>query len=99
MRESNKSGFRGLIPDKAKRYLRLVRSWFLTIGLKPDGLFLLSNEERQASGKVSIIVAVHDAPEVTRRCLRSLEIFGGNAEIIIVDDASKFKSTRELLDN
>jgi GT2 family glycosyltransferase len=67
------------------------------MGLKPRGPFLLSEEEKLAAGEISIIVAVHDSPEVTRRCLNSLEIFGGNSEIIIVDDASKLEVTRRLL--
>jgi O-antigen biosynthesis protein len=75
-----------------------MRSWFFTIGLKSKGPFLQSVEEKQSSGKISVIVAVHDAPEVTRRCLNSLELFGADAEIIIVDDKSKLESTQCLLD-
>ncbi len=48
---------------------------------------------------MSIVVAVHDALEDTRRCLNSLEIFGGKAEVIIVDDGSKLESVKSLLDD
>lgn len=99
MQEFRKGGIRGLIPDKARSCYRRARSWLLTVGLNPRGPYSLPDEERQASEKISVIVAVHDAPAVTRRCFKSLEIFGGNAEIIIVDDASKLEATRVLLDD
>ena len=86
-----------MIPEWFKAYYRAARARTLSIGLRSSGDFSLSEAERQASGTISIIVAVHDAPEVTRRCLNSLEIFGGNSEIIIVDDDSKLESTRNLL--
>jgi GT2 family glycosyltransferase len=48
---------------------------------------------------MSIIVPVHDSPRVTLRCLCSLETFGGEAEVIIVDDGSKLERTRQMLDD
>jgi GT2 family glycosyltransferase len=47
---------------------------------------------------MSVIVAVHDAPNVTARCLNSLERFGGDAEVVIVDDGSKLEVLRKMLD-
>ena len=69
----------------------------LSIDLWPRGPFSLQDEERHASEAMSIIVAVHDAPEVTRRCLKSLENFSGNAEVIIVDDGSKLEPVKRML--
>ena len=46
---------------------------------------------------ISVVIAVHDAPEVTARCFRSLERFGVGAEVIVVDDGSAV-DTRRLLD-
>ena len=45
---------------------------------------------------MSVIIAVHDSPEVTARCLKSVERFGGESEVIIVDDGSKLDATRQL---
>lgn len=97
MQELTQNNFRGLTPDWIKRGYRHLRSRLLTLGLRPRGPFSLPEEEKLASEKISVVVAVHDAPEVTRRCLNSLETFGGNAEIIIVDDESRLESTRRLL--
>lgn len=63
-----------------------------------DFLFELPDEERKASASISTIIPVHDGVDVTSRCLASLERFGGDAEIVIVDDGSKLDATRELLD-
>jgi len=98
MQALTKNGFRGWLPGWLRQSYRALRCRLLTAGLNPRGAFTLSEEERTASGQVSVIVAVHDAPEVTRRCLASLERFGGNSEIIVVDDASRLEATRRLLD-
>ncbi len=45
-----------------------------------------------------MVVPIHDAPEVTARCLRSLERNGGDAEVILIDDGSKLDRTREVID-
>ena len=46
---------------------------------------------------LSVVVPVHDAPAVTRRCLASLEKYAPRAEIIIVDDGSPSGGTKDLL--
>ena len=88
---------RELIPEWAKPWFRLLRARVLSLGLGRRGPFSLGDEERQVSATMSVIVAVHDAPEVTSRCLRSLEVFGGGAEVIVVDDGSRLESTKQLL--
>lgn len=89
---------RQLAPERVKACYRLLRAWLLSVGLRSGGDFFLSNEERQASGVMSVIVAVHDAPAVTQRCLQSLETFSGQAEVIIVDDGSKLEPVKRMLD-
>ena len=59
--------------------------------------FVQSPEDIQASATMSIIVAIHDAPGVTRRCLSSLEKYARESEIILVDDASRLSETLEVI--
>jgi hypothetical protein len=54
-------------------------------------------EDAHASAFLSIIVPVHDAPKVTKRCLMSLQKYAPKAEVILVDDASKLEETRKIL--
>ena len=56
-----------------------------------------SPEDAEASASLSVVVPVHDSPEVTSRCLKSLEKYAPKAEIILVDDGSKLEETRALL--
>ena len=74
------------------------RAWVLSRDLRPSASYFLSPEERSASSAVSVVIAVHDAPVVTARCISSLEKFGGDAEIVVVDDGSKLDAVREMLD-
>jgi GT2 family glycosyltransferase len=56
-----------------------------------------SVDDSQASAFMSIIVPIHDAPAVTRRCLASLEKYAPGSEIILVDDASRLAETLEVI--
>jgi GT2 family glycosyltransferase len=56
-----------------------------------------SAEDALASASMSIIVPIHDAPKVSRRCLMSLEKYAPNSEIVLVDDASRLEETNTLL--
>ena len=94
-----KSILRKMAPESAKAYFRLGRAWWLSRGLSSNNTFKLSDEERRASKLMSVVIAVHDGPRVTGRCLKSLEEFGGDAEIIIIDDASKMEVTWEILND
>lgn len=91
------AGVRRLLPEGARACYRSLRAWLLSFTLRGHGPLLLPDQERKASAWISVVVAVHDAPEVTRRCLRSLEVFGGEAEIIVVDDGSKLERTQRVL--
>ncbi len=46
---------------------------------------------------LSLIIPVHDAPAVVRRCLASVARHRGQAEVILVDDGSELPETRRLL--
>jgi GT2 family glycosyltransferase len=59
--------------------------------------FEQSPEDSRASAWMSIVVPIHDAPTVTRRCLASLEKYAPESEIILVDDASKLTETLEVI--
>lgn len=65
--------------------------------LPRDREFTQSPEDALASAPLSIIVPIHDAPQVTKRCLASLQKFAPKAEIILVDDGSKLRETETLL--
>ena len=66
--------------------------------LPRDKEFEQSLEDAQASASLSIDVPVHDAPEVTKRCLMSLQQYAPKAEIILVDDASKLVETKSVIE-
>ncbi len=59
--------------------------------------FEQSPEERLASARVSIVVPIHDAPAVTRRCLVSLQHRAQDSEIILIDDASRMGETTSVI--
>lgn len=77
-----------------------VRAGLVTLGL---GLRAapasLDRTELRATRDVSIIVPVKDAPLLTAKCLESLARYAGDAEVILVDDASEQPATRGLLRN
>jgi hypothetical protein len=93
------------IPDFLKRTLpcsiisglRGLKGRILTRDFPRDVEFVQSREEAQASASISIVVAVHDAPRVSRRCFASLEKYASQSEVIIVDDASKLDETLDLI--
>lgn len=90
-----------MLPTALKRALRKLQgrilSHYAMRHLPSDKQFDQSPEDALASAALSIIVPVHDAPEVTKRCLMSLQKYAPNAEIILVDDASKLEETKKLL--
>jgi GT2 family glycosyltransferase len=89
---------RKLIPESAKNWYRGARLKVLSMNLRRHGVFELPAGERKASRSISVVVAVHDSPDVVRRCLRCLALFGGDAEVIIVDDGSRLQQTKQMLD-
>jgi len=88
---------RKYIPESIKKRYRLIRARLLSIGLARTCTFDQPEDEVEASKCISVIVTIHDSLEVTRRCLKSIEAYGANAEIILVDDGSKFQETIDLI--
>jgi GT2 family glycosyltransferase len=88
---------RKYIPEFIKQAYWFIRAWILSIGLARSGQFPQPKEEIEASRSISVIVAIHDAPQVTNRCLASLQKYGAFAEIILVDDGSMLDETRKLI--
>lgn len=60
----------------------------LSLGIGELNEPTITADEINASRQLSVIVPVHNAPDETERCLRSLERFAGEAEVIVVDDGS-----------
>jgi len=77
--------------------LRHLKIWVVTRDFRKHREFEQSTEDAFASACLSIIVPVHDAPAVTRRCLASLEKYAPHAEIVLVDDGSSLADTGDIL--
>jgi GT2 family glycosyltransferase len=74
-----------------------IRMRLLSRGLSRRGVFAQPLDQRLAGASMSIIVAIHDAPLVTKRCLLSLERYATNSEVILVDDGSRRNETIDLI--
>ncbi len=88
---------RAHIPVVVKQVIRRSVAAVLSVDLNGGGIPQLSEQERAASRDFSLILPIHDAPEVTERCLAGIERYGGDAEIILVDDGSRLEATLELI--
>jgi GT2 family glycosyltransferase len=77
--------------------LQALKGRILTRDFPRDTVFEQSPEDALASGSLSIVVPIHDAPAVTRRCLASLEQYAPRAEIVLVDDGSRLVETEALI--
>ena len=76
---------------------REIRKRLFSRGLPRNRVFEQPLEYRAASASMSIVVPIHDAPLVTKRCLASLERYAADAEVILVDDASKLPVTINII--
>jgi len=92
MRKALKAGSIGVIG-----IIRRMRARIVTRTLPQHRSFQQTSEDRSAAAKMSIVVPVHDAPQVTRRCFASLEQFAPEAEIIVVNDGSRLAGTIALI--
>jgi GT2 family glycosyltransferase len=92
-----RSTLRAKFPARLRRIYRDVRAELLSIGLPRSAEFTQPRQEIEASKDMSVIVAVKDAPAVTRRCLASLQKFAPAAEVIMVDDGSELEETAAML--
>ena len=92
-----KRGLKTGFPGAALSALLRLRAYWVTRSLSSDRVFVQNTDDSAAGASMSIIVPVHDAPQVTRRCLASLERYAAEAEIILVDDASRLLETRAMV--
>jgi GT2 family glycosyltransferase len=94
--------FKSVLPIVIRDVLRALQGRILARLARRDlplhKEFVQSPEDALASAPLSIIVPVHDAPEVTRRCLASLQKYAPKAEIILVNDASTLEETNKILE-
>lgn len=88
---------RHLLPAAGVSGLRHLRAFIVTRKLLRGERFDLHAAEASSSECMSIVVPVHDAPDVLERCLNSLEKYAAAAEIVIVDDASQLAKTRTII--
>lgn len=88
---------RNLLPAAALDRIRRVRVGLLSRHLPRHAEFAQSREEVEASAGMSVIVPIRDAPEVTRRCLGSLEKYATQAQIVLVDDGSVLPATLAMV--
>jgi len=86
-----------LLPRSWAEGIRRLRAQLLSWDLPRHIEFEQSKEDASASQSISVIVPIHDAPEVARRCLMSLQRYAPEAEIILVDDASGLAETLEVI--
>lgn len=86
------------LPPQWRDALRRMRSALLSLDIPARCDEPQSAEEVAASREMSVVVAIHDAPEVLYKCLTSLEKYAANAEVILVDDASEKPETRAILE-
>lgn len=93
------NSLRAKLPDPLRRVLRQVRAATLSLGLPRNREFKQHQSEIDAGAAMSIIVAIHDEPEVVARCLSSLERYAQKAEVILVDDGSKIDRTVAIIDD
>src|SRR5215469_12742626 len=84
---------KGLYSRRSSQLQQGMYSW----GLSRRRLFKQAAEDKLASASMSIVVAIHDAPSVTKRCLSSLERYATRSEVILVDDGSKLAETTEII--
>jgi len=88
---------KGLVPRIVVQGVRDLKGRALGRDFPRHVEFTQSSEDAQASASFSIVVAIHDAPTVTRRCLASLEKYAPESEVILVDDGSKLTETQEVI--
>jgi GT2 family glycosyltransferase len=85
------------LPEWMVAAIHNARMWVASRGLNSGGSIDQAVADKQASSSISIVVPIHDAPQVTRRCLASLQRYAPLSEVILVDDASKLAETKDII--
>jgi GT2 family glycosyltransferase len=92
------SPLRRILQRAIRSRLTNFKASILSLGLSRPVKTAKSPEEAEASEEFSIIIPIHDAPEVTDRCLASVLLNASRAEIILVDDGSVLSKTQDVID-
>ncbi len=77
--------------------MQRIKTRVLSRGLPRNRVFEQPPEHRLASASMSIVVPIHDAPLVTKRCLASLERDATKSEVILLDDGSRIAETTNVI--
>jgi GT2 family glycosyltransferase len=88
---------RAVLLRAASDAMRPIRVRVLSRSLPRNRVFEQPPEQRLASASMSIVVPIHDAPLVTKRCLASLERDATKSEIVLVDDGSRIAETGHVI--
>jgi GT2 family glycosyltransferase len=88
---------RNALPQGIVECMQRSKARVLSRGLPRHRVFEQPPEHRLASASMSIVVAIHDAPAITKRCLASLERYASNSEVILVDDGSRLAETTHVI--
>jgi GT2 family glycosyltransferase len=88
---------RAAVPRAVIDAARPLWARVLSRGLSANRVYRQPPEHRLASAAMSIVVPIHDAPLVTKRCLASLERDATKSEIILVDDGSRIAETAHII--
>lgn len=86
-----------VFPQPLKNLMHNMKVWILMHDFRRCGEVEQSIEDALATTSMSIVVPIHDAPAVTRRCLSSLEKYALRAEIVLVDDGSHLVETENMI--
>ncbi len=99
-RDANENRFTSKRFAHAKRVLDYVGLPCLySLTLRSSVEYEQPLEQREATSEFSIVVPVHDAPDVIGRCFLSMERYAPKAEIILVDDGSEIQETRDIINS
>lgn len=88
---------RRIVHPVVRHCLSWLKVRLLSLDLPRHMEFVQPADEAEASASISIIVPIHDAPAVTRRCLGSLARYAPKSEIILVDDCSVLPETLAVI--
>lgn len=82
-----------LFPPRARKTVRAVVSRLVCTGVGRLPNPVANPREREATKELTVVVPVFNGCSVTARCFCSLERFQGDAEVVVIDDASTDPAT------
>ncbi len=85
------------LPPPWRRHIESVYARMLSVGVCARFKAAQSTAERTATRLLSVVVPVHNGLSLFRLCATSLKKYGGEAEVIIVDDGATDAQTPPYL--